>query len=83
MKAQPVLFRRMVRFPVIRNESDADFWLIRRLEQLEADNGSYRLQEWIRNAMRNEFHREMNITEGLSKQLAEFHVHQLSHKDAE
>lgn len=51
-------FRRMVRVPETQNKDDIEYWLIERLKQLESES-PYRLQEWMRNAMRNEFMREI------------------------
>lgn len=62
-------FRRSVRIPATDNRNDPDYWVVKRLQQLEADS-PYRLQDWMRGALRNELQRELDMTNKIVQELA-------------
>lgn len=62
-------FRRSVRIPITEDTNDPDYWVIERMRQFE-DDSPFRLQEWMRGAMRNELQRELDMTDKIAQELA-------------
>lgn len=62
-------FRRSVRIPETDNRNDPDYWVKKRLQELEAES-PYRLQEWMRGALRNELQRELDMTNKIGQEQA-------------
>ncbi|MDU4254445.1 hypothetical protein [Pseudomonas sp.] len=60
MKPKENIFRRTLRMPVPASQDNVDAKLIEHMEKLELDS-PHRLQEWMRNSLRNTFVQEQIV----------------------
>jgi len=60
LKAKENIFRRTLRLPIPAAPDSVDAKLIEHIEKLEQDS-PHRLQEWIRNSLRNTYMQEQLI----------------------